>query len=99
MHNNNAIQKAIKHFGGKPNVVVIGSSFIGMELASVASKESNVIVVGLEKTPFERVLGEKVGGALGELHTSNGVKLIMSANVEALAPKGKYSDDIQLTAR
>ncbi|KAI8584148.1 hypothetical protein K450DRAFT_218397 [Umbelopsis ramanniana AG] len=87
VHNNNTIQQAVKSFGGKPNVVVIGSSFIGMELASVASKEANVTVVGMEKVPFERVLGEKVGGALGELHKSNGVNLIMNANVEAIEPR------------
>ncbi|KAH8550711.1 hypothetical protein BGW37DRAFT_498138 [Umbelopsis sp. PMI_123] len=84
VHDNNNIQKTIKSFGTKPNVVVIGSSFIGMEFAAVASKDANVTVVGMEKTPFERVLGEKVGGALGELHKSNGVNLVLSANVEAL---------------
>jgi NADPH-dependent 2,4-dienoyl-CoA reductase/sulfur reductase-like enzyme len=91
VHNNNDIQKAVKSFSDKPNVVVVGSSFIGMELASVTSKNANVTVVGIEKTPFERVLGEKVGEALGQLHTSNGVKLIMNANVESLGAKGKYS--------
>ncbi|KAG2182838.1 hypothetical protein INT44_005819 [Umbelopsis vinacea] len=91
VHNNNDIQKATKSFGGKPNVVVIGSSFIGMELASVASKEANVTVVGMESTPFERVLGEKVGGALGELHKSNGVNLIMNANVESIEARDDKS--------
>jgi len=33
----------------KKNVVIIGSSFIGMEVASIASKRANVTVVGIEK--------------------------------------------------
>jgi len=30
-------------------VVIIGSSFIGMEVASIAAKRANVTVVGIEK--------------------------------------------------
>lgn len=35
----------------KPNVVIVGSSFIGMEAASVLAKSSNVTVIGMEKVP------------------------------------------------
>jgi NADPH-dependent 2,4-dienoyl-CoA reductase/sulfur reductase-like enzyme len=34
---------------GKPNVVIVGSSFIGMEAASTLAKQANVTVVGMEK--------------------------------------------------
>lgn len=47
-----------------------------MEAAASLTKgfKASVEVVGLEQVPFERVLGEKVGGALKALHESNGVK-------------------------
>lgn len=44
---------------GSKKVVVIGASFIGMEVAAFLRKNKNleVTVVGMEKVPFERVLG------------------------------------------
>lgn len=54
----------INNVEGK-KVVIVGSSFIGMEVASqIAKKARSVIVVGMETVPFERVLGEKIGAAL-----------------------------------
>ncbi|KAG2182084.1 hypothetical protein INT43_007011 [Umbelopsis isabellina] len=98
VHDNNSIQQAVKSFGNKPNVVVVGSSFIGMELAAVACKDANVTVVGMEKVPFQRVLGERVGKALGEMHKSNGVSLIMNASVEAIEARdgGKATGSVKL---
>jgi NAD(P)H-nitrite reductase large subunit len=46
-------------------IVVVGSSFIGMEVAAnIVKKAKSVVVIGMEKVPFERVLGEQIGGAL-----------------------------------
>src|SRR5689334_4597822 len=43
-------------------VLIVGSSFIGMETAAcIAKRAASVIVVGMEKVAFERVLGEKIG--------------------------------------
>lgn len=59
-------------------VVVVGSSFIGMEIAScIAKKAKSVVVVGMENVPFERVLGEKLGTQLQILHEKNGVSFRM----------------------
>ncbi|CAG8636595.1 12905_t:CDS:10, partial [Ambispora leptoticha] len=66
----------------KKNVVIIGSSFIGMEVASMLAKKANVSVIGMEKVPFERILGEKVGSAIKKLHENNGVKLYLNAIVK-----------------
>jgi apoptosis-inducing factor 3 len=50
-------------------VVVVGSSFIGMEVAAyVVKKAKSVVVIGMEKVPFERVLGEQIGTALQKVH-------------------------------
>jgi len=51
------------------NIVIIGSSFIGMEVASVvAAKANKISVIGMEKVPFERVLGTKLGAIMKEWH-------------------------------
>lgn len=52
--------------GQGKRLVVIGSSFIGMELvvATSSRKLKEVHVIGREKYPFEAILGEKIGAAL-----------------------------------
>ena len=73
----------------KPNVVVIGSSFIGMEAASVLTKvATSVTVIGMEEVPFERVLGVKVGTAMQKLHEEKGVKFFMKAVVDQFVAAG-----------
>ena len=76
---------------GKPNVVIVGSSFIGMEAASILAKQATVTVVGMEKVPFERVLGPKVGAALGKLTTKNGVVLKMESLVDRFEAVGEFA--------
>lgn len=43
----------------KKKAVVVGASFIGMEVAAFLRKNKNldVTVVGMEQVPFDRVLG------------------------------------------
>ena len=46
-------------------MVVIGTSFIGMEVASyLADKASSVECIDIAAVPFERVLGERIGKML-----------------------------------
>lgn len=47
-------------------MVVIGSSFISMELVVAVSKRklASIDVIGMEEHPFELVLGKEVGKAL-----------------------------------
>jgi hypothetical protein len=47
-------------------MVVIGSSFISMELVAAVSKRklASIDVIGMEEHPFELVLGKEVGKAL-----------------------------------
>lgn len=47
-------------------VVVIGSSFISMELVVAMSKRklASIDVIGLEEFPFQAVLGKAVGAGL-----------------------------------
>jgi NAD(P)H-nitrite reductase large subunit len=48
----------------KKNVVIIGSSFIGMEAAVAAAGKANVTVVGMENAPFEKILGKEIGNGI-----------------------------------
>ena len=61
-HDTKKINDAIGESKGK-KIVVIGSSFIGMEVANATSKDNTVTLVGMEKTPLDRILGEQVGAA------------------------------------
>jgi len=61
------------------NVLVVGSSFIGMEVASCIVDNCKVTVIGMEKVPFERVLGKDIGHVMQKFHESRGVKFIMEA--------------------
>ncbi|KZT56682.1 flavo protein [Calocera cornea HHB12733] len=61
------------------NIVVIGSSFISMELVAVVMKNepASLHVIGMETVPFERVLGKEIGAALLKFFEKNGVTFHM----------------------
>lgn len=76
-------------------VVVIGSSFIGMEVANcLAGKKNDVTIVGMESEPMERVMGAKVGKIFRGLLEKNGVKFYMNANVEKATPSKEDSSKV-----
>lgn len=84
VHDAKRIVAAIGDKGKK--IVVIGSSFIGMEIAVATANGNDVTVVGMEKAPLERVLGDKVGNIIRKGVEAKGVKFYMSAGVEKAEP-------------
>lgn len=99
----------------KPNVVVIGSSFIGkprsytdprigltmfldnsigMEVALAAVKKASVTVIGMDKVPFESILGPEVGSALRANHEKQGIKFYLPAELSHYEASSKDSEKV-----
>lgn len=78
------------------DVVIIGSSFIGVEAAIAMAgqkKAKSVTVVGMEGVALENVLGKEVGqGIQSAQEKNNGIKFYMKAGVSSLGgTNGKVS--------
>ncbi|CAI6267527.1 unnamed protein product [Periconia digitata] len=87
------IVKAVGDNGKK--IVVVGSSFIGMEVGNcLASMKNDVTIVGMEQTPLERVMGNKVGKVFQNLLEKNGVKFQMGASVDKATPSKSDSSKV-----
>jgi NADPH-dependent 2,4-dienoyl-CoA reductase/sulfur reductase-like enzyme/nitrite reductase/ring-hydroxylating ferredoxin subunit len=75
--------------GSAKKAVVIGASFIGLEVAaSLRTREIEVDVVGLEKTPLERVLGPDLGSFVRKLHESKGVVFHLETSAASIDATG-----------
>ena len=86
VHHAKAIVDAVGDKGKK--IVIIGSSFIGMELANCVADGNTVTVVGMENVPMTRVLGEAVGAGLKTNFEKKGIKFYMEASVDKAEPSG-----------
>ena len=80
--------------GNAKSAVVIGGSFIGLEVAaSLVARGLQVHVVAPEKLPLERVLGTELGTLILDLHQRQGVAFHLGRTAKAVDAKGVVLDD------
>lgn len=78
--------------GEGKSAVVIGGSFISLEVASsLAQRGVQVTVVARQATPLENVLGPEVGRSIQRLHEQNGVHFYPGQNVARIERHGDGS--------
>jgi len=84
------VQDILKAVGDKgKKIVIVGSSFIGMEVANALAKENTVSIIGMEEAPLERVMGKEVGRIFQRNLEKNGAKFYMGASVDSASPSPK----------
>ena len=78
---------------GGLNIVMIGSGWIGMELAAAASSYGNTVtLLGLQEVPLGAAIGPELGSFFRSLHEAHGVRFRLPASaVEVRGRSGRVT--------
>ena len=79
--------KIIKAASHDKNVVIVGTGFIGMEVASAlaqAGTSKSITVIGQNQRVMGNIISETVSNALIKLHKDNGVNFVLDATVQEI---------------
>lgn len=90
--------KSVIDAGGK--IAVVGAGFIGCEVASTASERGcAATLIEVLPLPLGRILGERMGSFIAELHRSNGVDVRLGVGVDSIGDTGVHlTDGAHITA-
>ncbi len=77
-------QRLRDELGTGRRIVVIGGGFLGMEVAAVARTSGTQVTIISPGQPMVGAVGPAVGAALAELHTENGVRMLIGCPVEEI---------------
>jgi NADPH-dependent 2,4-dienoyl-CoA reductase/sulfur reductase-like enzyme/nitrite reductase/ring-hydroxylating ferredoxin subunit len=84
-------QAIIEQAEAARRVVVIGASFIGLEVAAaLRTRKLEVHVVAPDKRPMERILGPEMGNFIRGLHEEHGVIFHLENKVTAIEENGVH---------
>lgn len=87
-------RRIIRDAEGAGRAVVVGASFIGLEVAGALRQRGvGVTVVAPEDVPFARVLGEDVGRWVQSLHEDHGVAFRLGHTVTRIGDVAVTLDD------
>ncbi len=87
-------QRIIEKAKHAKRAVVIGASFIGLEVAaSLRERKLEVAVVGKESLPLEKILGPGLGKLIHETHEAHGVKFHLGRTPVAIEERHVRLDD------
>jgi len=80
--------------GAASQAVVVGASFIGLEVAAaLRARHIDVDVVAPETIPMERILGADAGRFIRGLHEEHGVRFHLGTTVAAITPQSVVLKD------
>ena len=87
-------RRILARIGSARHVVVLGSSFIGLEAAaSLVSRGVAVTVVSPGHEPMAKTFGSDLGAAVLEIHRRNGTKFVFGREITAIEDREVRLDD------
>lgn len=92
--------KDIKATSDNKHVVIVGTGFIGMEVASAlmeAGRAASITIVGLSRRVMSNIVSETVSNALIKLHEEKGVKFAFGAGVNEINGEGSKVSGVTLS--
>ncbi len=92
--------KDIKAASDNKHVVIVGTGFIGMEVASAlieAGKVASVTVIGRSRRVMSNIVSETVSNALIKLHEEKGVTFAFGVGVDEIHGEGSKVSGVKLS--
>ncbi|WP_104131115.1 NAD(P)/FAD-dependent oxidoreductase [Cryobacterium sp. M91] len=85
--------------GGSLRLILIGSGWIGMEVAATARTLGNdVTILERDPIPLANALGDELGQMFADLHEQNGVILRRSVSVDSILGQDGRATAVKLTS-